>query len=798
MIVKTIKEIWEEKSCQIKSGIDLSTHNKWVCVPNCKMNDKIPPSKKMYPSTPWGYLFGVGDNWSGQYGDYKIYESIYPTEVNNDEKWIDLATGLSYSLGIKKDGSLWVCGYNWNNHLGIDTNEDDVDEWAQIGEDTDWKSIKTTMYCHFGIKTDGSLWAWGYNQNSCMGIGEELAGETILNPIQIGSDTDWVSISPTNNYNWWIWFFCIGIKEDGSLWGFGNNWDGQLGLGEEAENLIYTPTQIGSDTDWKKVSCGSWHSIAMKNDGSLWVCGSNDNWYRQIGLGEEITGVKVFTQVGSDTDWIDCDCNGTSSYALKSNGSLWGCGWNDYGELGNGNHYIDEEVELTNPNWFQLNDDTDWEKINAGGYHTCFMKKTDGSWWGAGYNKYGLLGIGNPFVSFNFTKLDYDNFNIKKINSSVWHSLFVLENPYDEIEITDDWNSNVWVAGHNWNGDLGIGDYQPQKNFIQMRNNDTWKSIDYYRYVSCGVKEDGSLWIWGGEYEDWDIEKNEKSWYGNNPTQIGSETDWKDVCIIEQSSWGDYPTIVAIKEDNTLWGFGRNQYGCLGLGHTSEVSSMTYITDNVNKVSAGLRNLLVLKNDGTLWGAGWNRWGRLGNGNTTNQSTLIQTGNSTNDWMDVCCGETHTIALKNDNTLYACGHNFYGEIGNGVPGFNVSFTTFTQIGSDTDWVKINGSDGQTIALKSNGSLWGCGSIWVYGFEGETATITQIGSDTDWIDVKSNTLYMIGMKTDSSLWGCGGTAGLGFDDFWNYRDYFEKISDDTDWEKIVVGRKSWYSKTFLLK
>ena len=168
----------------------------------------------------------------------------------------------------------------------------------------------------FGLKQDGTLWAWGYNHGGQLGVG---AGEEwVSSPRQVGSDSDWASVA--------AWGSTFGLKQDGTLWAWGHNWDGQLGLGTN-EYYVTSPLQVGSDSDWASVA--TWgSSFGMKQDGTLWAWGQN--WSGELGLGTSGNVVTRPQQVGSDSDWLMAFVR-NGRFGLKYDGTLWAWGWNSGG-----------------------------------------------------------------------------------------------------------------------------------------------------------------------------------------------------------------------------------------------------------------------------------------------------------------------------------------------------------------------------------------------------------------------------------------------------------------------------------
>jgi len=142
---------------------------------------------------------------------------------------------------------------------------------VQVGTDTDWASAAAGNGHTVAIREDGSLWAWGINTNGQLGIGSQ---ENSAVPVQVGTNTNWVTISTGFGYT-------MAIRNDGSLWAWGRNDFGQLGDSTRTDRNI--PVQIGTDTDWANVVMGFYHTAALRDNGSLWAWG--DNYRGQFGDG---------------------------------------------------------------------------------------------------------------------------------------------------------------------------------------------------------------------------------------------------------------------------------------------------------------------------------------------------------------------------------------------------------------------------------------------------------------------------------------------------------------------------------
>ena len=316
------------------------------------------PSGSSFGIKTDGTLWSWGVNATGALGLGNITYYSSPKQVGSLTNWASLASGggANYMLAIKTDGTLWSWGWNNQGQLGLG-NTNYYSSPVQVGALTTWKKVYSEYpYSTFAIKTDGTLWSWGNNAYGQLGLGSTTAYSS---PKQVGLLTNWVDISP-------ILYGVIGIKTDGTLWSWGRNQQGQLGLGNITN--YSSPKQIGSLTTWGNVSGNGFYYVgsAIKTDGTLWSWGYNVQG--QLGLGNT-TNYSSPKQVGSLTNWKTLSTSSfTSTLAIKTDGTLWGWGANSYGCLGFGN-----TSTYNSPK--QVGSLTTWLSI-AGGYNSLAIAKT--------------------------------------------------------------------------------------------------------------------------------------------------------------------------------------------------------------------------------------------------------------------------------------------------------------------------------------------------------------------------------------------------------------------------------------
>jgi alpha-tubulin suppressor-like RCC1 family protein len=322
-------------------------------------------------------LWGWGRNGSGQLGLGNTTYYSSPKAVGSLTNWNNVSPFTYSAAAIKSDGTLWTWGYNDYGQLGLGNSGVTYSSPKQVGALTNWSTVSGGGRFCAAIKTDGTLWAWGNN-----GSGQLGSGNTTLysSPKQVGSLTNWLYIA--SGYS-----FVLAIKTNGTLWSWGQNVYGQLGFGNTTN--YSSPKQVGALTSWAAIASGGAHSLAIKTDGTIWSWGRN--LYGQLGLGNT-TYYSSPKQIGSLTSWLKLGVSGTSdsSASIKTDGTLWMWGRNNFGQLGLGNSGT--YTHRSSP--VQVGALTDWLTVSSGQYQTGALK-TNGTAWSWGSNSGGQLGLGN-------------------------------------------------------------------------------------------------------------------------------------------------------------------------------------------------------------------------------------------------------------------------------------------------------------------------------------------------------------------------------------------------------------------
>lgn len=253
------------------------------------------------------------------------------------------------------------------------------------------------------------------------------------------------------------------------------------------------------------------------------------------------------------------------------------------------------------------------------------------------------------------------------------------------------------------------------------------------------------------------------------PWTIDGDGTGKCTCTSTSASLGSYSStygayadfgngfVIGIRYDGTMWSWGANGTGSLGINSTAHKSSPTQIGSDTTwqKVRAGREHALALKTDGTLWSWGKNNFGQLGDSSTTNRSSPVQIPASTsNTWTDISAGADYNIGLQSNGTVWTWGENTYGQLADGT---TTTRSSPVQVGALTSWSKIFAGLSTSYFINTSSQLWSCGNN-LYGIIGDSTTTNrsspvQIGSENNWIDIYTTGTTTYGLTT-SQLFGWG--------------------------------------------
>jgi alpha-tubulin suppressor-like RCC1 family protein len=782
-----------------------------------------------------GKIKTFGWNLYGQLGDGTNTQRWTPVSVTGLSGVTDISAGGFHTVALKDDGTVWAWGWNWFGQLGDGTKIQrltpvQVRDPVSAGFLTGVTDISAGGYHTLALKDDGTVWAWGGSSDGQLGDGTYTQR---LKPVQVvdsndstGFFTGVTAISAGDSHS-------LALKNDGTVWAWGNNYYGQLGDGGSNS---YTPLQVvdtndptGFLTGVKDISGGFYHTVALKDNGTVWAWGNNK--YGQLGDRTNITRetpvqvVDAYDPTGFLTGITDIALGDYHTVALKDDGTVWAWGGNKYGQLGDGtnNEGCRKPAQVIDPN-DPAGFLTNVKDISGGFYHTVALKD-DGTVWAWGNNGGGQLGDGMNTQRWKPVQvIDPDDpagflTDVTTITAGGYHTVVIYLDPVDSLRgpkgpmgpagtpgadgrdgvdgadgilsltgktcpkgsymagfdavgdlICDSIpcpcpvTTKVWAWGWNEFGQLGDG-----------TTTDRWIPVDLPGltgvtaisggFHSLALKDDGTVWAWGG------LDEGRSTPPSNVPVPVAGLTG---VTAIS----GGYNHSLALKDDGTVWAWGENYDGQLGDRTNDNKWTPVQVVDpndptgfltNVKDIAAGGFYSLALKYDGTVWAWGGNSEGQLGDG-TNNEGWRIPvqvvdayglTGFLTNV-KDIVAGYSHSLALKYDGTVWAWGWNSDGQLGDGT---NTQRWTPVPVlgltGFLTGVTAIAAGYSHSLVLKDDGTVWALASG-----EGEHTTsnnvllpvtgslpapVTGLAGVTA---ISAGDKHSLALKDDGTIWAWG--------------------------------------------
>ena len=535
-----------------------------------------------------------------------------------------------------------------------------------------------------GLKQDGTLWSWGNNSRGQLGIGTT---ERHILPQQVGSDTNWTEVSAGP-------YWSMGKKADGSIWAWGD-------IGGAASPYVKVPTRVGTDNDWLTAVAGSDYSLAVKTSGRVLACGQTEA--SSLSLQPLFSPINTGGTNRTDSSWSELGwTNGLAAYrrkmvAIETNGNLriWGDAFGDYPG--------DSRTNLPVP----IPDDLD----------------TTRPWWDPERYEPGVLNLAGPWVSVTGNSGTASEGSRSDGNT--------LPAGFAAAVRAD---GTLWAWGANTNGQLGDGTRIPKDLPIQIGEGTNWLKVEAGGGHVLALQKDGSVWAWGA---------NDLGQHGARVTNlVATLYNSNEISSVTNISYDiRFVPVRVTTTVRTNWEVTPYTLSTVGLD-TNAVQPRNILPAawGAREISAGGANSLILKSDGSLW--------QMGNGATSTAAVTVSSnlfpkvvrvitninfapvriqtktyfqsvilnlasnnriGNvSTNGatWRSMSAGDRHSLAVRSDGTLWSWGENGSAQLGDG------SLTAQekpTKVGAGNRWAKVFAGKEHSLAIKDDGSLWAWGS-----------------------------------------------------------------------------------------
>jgi alpha-tubulin suppressor-like RCC1 family protein len=322
-------------------------------------------------SRMWGW--GANGNTCRLSDGTNINRSSPVSVVVGFTDWCQVSAGLGAGFGLRRNGTLWAWGGYSTGETGTNSEGTRASPTLVVGGFTDWCQVSAGRVHALGLRCNSTAWAWGSNGQGRLGDNSALQRNSPVSVV--GGFTDWRQVSAGNYHS-------LGVRTNGTAWAWGSNSNGRLG--DDTTISRSSPVSVvGGFTDWCQVSAGNYHSLGVRNNGTAWAWGGNNTG--QLGDGTAISRSSPVSVVGGFTDWCQVSAGYAHNLGIRTNGTAWAWGCNNAGQLGDGTA-ISRSSPVSVVGGF-----TDWCQVSAGRAHALGVR-TNGTAWAWGCNNAGRLG----------------------------------------------------------------------------------------------------------------------------------------------------------------------------------------------------------------------------------------------------------------------------------------------------------------------------------------------------------------------------------------------------------------------
>jgi alpha-tubulin suppressor-like RCC1 family protein len=689
--------------------------------------------------------------------------------------WKSIAAGYLHTCGIRADDTLWCWGSNELSELGVGLPQGIVEAPQRVGTKL-YRSVSTTLQHTCAIAVDDTLWCWGANEHGQLGTGNLTTGQV---PLQI--DGAWKLVATGG------WQTC-GIKTDDTLWCWGWNYWGELGLGTNTQTP--SPAQVGAET-WLDIEPGFYQTCGIHSDHSLWCWGDNSAG----STGDGTFAGSVVPVPGPVGAWTRVDVGVHFACGIQMTGEMrcWGSGAR--GARGDGA----SSGSVATPQVVSIDDKdvADWTQLSVDHQHAC-ATRVDGSLWCWGTNGRSQLGFpGIGAVAARPVQRTLPSATWRRVDTGVVHTCAIdldselwcnggsgrgqlangatshprpvkmpatlgLLRLGSNTTCGLDPNGRISCSGANSGGQLGDGTKELRKSLVPMAAN-----LGQIGVVAPGTAHSCALsgtatMCWGANY------------YG----QLGNGTATESLTPVVAG--GALP-LLASRNHTCGIDAATNLY-CWGLNNYGQVGNATYVNQTTpalvgagNSVTVGAYHTCVTTSNGSLSAYCWGRnsEGQVGNGTFVTVSAPVSVNQSVSGQLvQISAGGEHTCAIAATGRLWCWGDNTSGQLGlgDGVP------RGAPAVVGVQAWARVASGLGHTCGVQKSGTLW----CWGRGHRGQLGigsytdrfVPVQVGSDSDWVTVDAGDDHTCATKAGNEVW-CWGANDAG------------ELPDGTSWDDVPV-------------
>jgi alpha-tubulin suppressor-like RCC1 family protein len=584
-----------------------------------------------------GTVWAWGQNQRGELGNGTTNSTATPVQVQNLTGATAIAAGSQFSLALKSDGTVWSWGSSASGRLGAGL---DVQVRRLPGPVSLPAGVVAIAagYAHaLALRADGSVWAWGENIGSQLGVEQRVLNGGIFPyeyvPVQVPQVVGATAISAGLYHS-------AAILSDATLLTWGDNSVGQLGLGDLRP--VSPPAAVPGLGPVRAVTCGYYATYALLEDGQVFAWGLK--LHGALGNGEDGTQ-RTPAPIPDLTDVTAMVATNTHTLALLSDGTVRAWGWNDSGQLGDGSM-------LTQTSPTTVPDLSDVVALTADNSHSLALK-TDGTVW-----TWGAVWSGEPAEivppRYLLVPTLFDGLtDVQALSARNGHAVVLRS------------DGSVWAWGSNYYGEVSGRLYEQPYYATPIAV--AGLPADITAIAACGrsnlaLQSNGSVWAWGD---------GSTYVYGFLNFSSAAPAVVQGLSGIVKIACGD-SQYFAFQDDGTTWIWGHNYAGVLGLGTSGDSFPPAKLEalPNLADAAGGESHSVALAKDGTVWAWGENAWGQVGDGARENR--LVPTSLPTlTDIAGVFAGGPRSFAVTTDGRVFGWGRQGTGQLGDG----SLEFTT---------------------------------------------------------------------------------------------------------------------------
>lgn len=644
-----------------------------------------------------GTLWGVGNNDQGQLANGLLEKTAVATQIPGLEDITGAAVGYYDSVALKANGTVWTWGPSSQTPTQFGTS---------VSGFTDIISVAGLGYTFYALKADGTVYAWGDNSQWQLGVQTPASSST---PILIPNLNNVIAIAAGDTFG-------AALLSDGTVKTWGSNASKQLGANSDSPAKRDTPSLVVESpgvnlSGVTRIRCGMDFAVALKSNGSVVAWGSNSS-YQLASTGSSQNHPVAISGIANVAD---ISCGWEHVIALLASGDVrgWGNSTVSGALVVQGNQSAPIAIQNLPGNI---------RFIMAGAFHNTFVTAS-GAAYSVGADDSGQLGRGY------FTQLyGYELVSSPGISQATRNVSPLVGGSVDHTPVayTD---GSVKTVGYNATGHLGDNTQTDRLTPVQVLGpsavgflqNAVATAGGYYHTLA--LKTDGTVWAWGDNTYG-QLGNNNQGSIQKTPVQVVTSSGaLNNVVAIAADAYHN----IALKADGTVWTWGGNSDGQLGLGAvgTTYVATQIGSLSGVKAIAVGPAHAMALLASGQLKAWGRNTGYELGDTTATSRNAPVSVS-SISGVKQISLGEYHSSALKSDGSVWVWGQNSFGQLALGYYG-GAGLSSPGQVASFTLAATVLSHGFTQHCLKANGTVWNWGDNAFGAFGNGTTASTYTPS-----------------------------------------------------------------------